>query len=177
MRGTVFGSSFLFGKRGITPAHAGNSRGPCGGRNCSGDHPRTCGEQNPGDKSLTILRGSPPHMRGTGISVARKINRYRITPAHAGNRHPLISSSLQYWDHPRTCGEQSFRWHRKKSSAGSPPHMRGTAIFAAAFHNSTRITPAHAGNSAHANAFFGYSKDHPRTCGEQLPTPTKMIFH
>jgi len=52
--------------------------------------------------------------------------------------------------------------------------MRGTPISSGRYLASTRITPAHAGNT---NSYFrtsGGNKDHPRTCGEH-ETPQKQI--
>ena len=70
----------------ITPAHAGNrSQTPafCG---CTGDHPRTCGEQ-PSMKDKDLMeKGSPPHMRGTVPMHLSEKDIHGITPAHAGNR-------------------------------------------------------------------------------------------
>ena len=153
----------------IIPAHAGNSRARGGPQSPSADHPRACGElglrdDRPGLADLDHPRacgelsppasdasthnGSSPRMRGTPIQVARRGQRGRIIPAHAGNSnqsagHPprperIIpahagnsrSRSLRKTersDHPRACGELVSR--------GVLPRPAG------------RIIPAHAGNS------------------------------
>ena len=53
---------------GITPAHAGK-RSPAFSSNSYGrDHPRTCGEKHVQPKKQARLLGSPPHMRGKGLT-------------------------------------------------------------------------------------------------------------
>ena len=49
-------------------------------------------------------QGSPPRMRVIRKSDAQYEDRFRITPAHAGNTYYLHSSAYEYWDHPRACG-------------------------------------------------------------------------
>ena len=49
---------------GITPAHAGKSDETRAMLKENGDHPRTCGEKDDGEKELCEYKGSPPHMRG-----------------------------------------------------------------------------------------------------------------
>mgnify|MGYP006887395340 CR=1 FL=1 len=51
--------------KGITPAHAGNRKLYFTSACIKKDHPRACGEQCIAWFSYTILRGSPPRMRGT----------------------------------------------------------------------------------------------------------------
>ena len=70
-------------------------------------------------------------------------------------------------DHPRVCGEQMFSKEETASYKGSPPRVRGTAIFAHRRKRRFRITPACAGNSHICLAHGESEKDHPRVCGEQ----------
>ena len=91
------------------------------------DHPRTCGEKPSAQARRFARLGSPPHMRGKGISVDFFILHKGITPAHAGKSARIL------WEH--------------FENMGSPPHMRGKEfpfLFAIVV---TRITPAHAGKS------------------------------
>ena len=85
MRGTANGFMTCVHWRGITPAHAGNSRRWLRCRPPEWDHPRTCGEQPPLVVPWEKSRGSPPHMRGTVLHLSLLFPGYRITPAHAGN--------------------------------------------------------------------------------------------
>ena len=86
MRGKVFIVVKALSAAGITPAHAGKSFWKHIHVNQGQDHPRTCGEK--ADMSLDSIytTGSPPHMRGKGISKKTTIKSKRITPAHAGKR-------------------------------------------------------------------------------------------
>ena len=55
-----------------------------------------------------------------------------------------------------------------KSELGSPPRMRGKALFALNPDDGRRITPAHAGKSIMKEYSRVRAKDHPRACGEKL---------
>ena len=72
-------------RSGITPAHAGNTYGVDVMGSDVRDHPRPCGEHNISTTKCSFIQGSPPPMRGT-LRLLRKFeDKYRITPAHAGN--------------------------------------------------------------------------------------------
>ena len=85
MRGTVYEDCEGTFGIGITPAHAGNSSSAIFFLFDTWDHPRTCGEQFERSNMSKFTRGSPPHMRGTGVGEDEMIVGVRITPAHAGN--------------------------------------------------------------------------------------------
>ena len=73
---------------GITPAYAGKSpvwthRTP----SCQ-DHPRLCGEKKDTRRRKWRQSGSPPPMRGKGVSTQFQQLYNRITPAYAGKRLP-----------------------------------------------------------------------------------------
>ena len=76
---------------------------------------------------------------------------YRITPAYAGKSTRYVGSSAK--------------------RIGSPPPMRGKAIFLYGLHNVKRITPAYAGKSILIACIRTFWEDHPRLCGEK-DTPT-----
>ena len=72
---------------GITPAYAGK-------RNLghkiipqAQDHPRVCGEKSAVSMNARTGAGSPPRMRGKGLSFFSIISCFGITPAYAGKRH------------------------------------------------------------------------------------------
>ena len=69
----------------ITPACAGNSFAARSSARASKDHPRVCGEQPRAAAAETVLSGSPPRVRGTGIGGGREHGSHGITPACAGN--------------------------------------------------------------------------------------------
>ena len=159
-------------RRGITPAHAGNTVSVSGRSGDLQDHPRACGEHSSCHPAKSPVKlGSPPRMRGTRSPCRAAVATCRITPAHAGNTSgsgaPRTSSPQ---DHPRACGEHfSCTWHSK------PVLMHG-------------ITPAHAGNTRpdqgrphhlqgspprmrgtpvpHCGTSMRHFEDHPRACGE-----------
>ena len=153
------------------------------------DHPRSCGEQEKGRSPKWIARGSPPLMRGTDVPVNGLLGRTGITPAHAGNSWECWTLFALGGDHPRSCGEQyhagkdlsikegspplmrgtAIRSEHHGNIEGSPPLMRGTAYCICSLSSPSGITPAHAGNSDRYRRGAGRYKDHPRSCGEQLP--------
>ena len=70
----------------ITPAYAGSrfpSSPPCF---VFEDHPRVCGEQMGFLSPTSFISGSPPRMRGAGLSMNIGSSVNRITPAYAGSR-------------------------------------------------------------------------------------------
>ena len=107
MRGKVTLLYALADKEGITPAYAGkrSSHAP---RACIyRDHPRVCGEKY-GSSDMNIrIAGSPPRMRGKGLTNLTFANDDRITPAYAGKSACKSHTCTAYWDHPRVCGEKT----------------------------------------------------------------------
>ena len=152
---------------GITPACAGNRDIRDLVEDVFEDHPRVCGEQVVQALDQLVPKGSPPRVRGTGLSRSFLGNIFGITPACAGNscRCPFGLSSA--WDHPRVCGEQSQTFPASSRKRGSPPRVRGTASASFTAEADNRITPACAGNRSNACHFVSSYRDHPRVCGEQ----------
>ena len=134
--------------------------------------------------------GSPPPMRGKGISGVRFPEAKRITPAYAGKSAPLFCCGFGFWDHPRLCGEKGGCSLQRVLLPGSPPPMRGKVCLLLSGFSCSGITPAYAGKSprikewdtenqvlgitpAYAGksrleyAVFPFVKDHPRLCGEK----------
>ena len=109
----------------ITPAYAGK-RWLAIWRQCyREDHPRLCGEK------LTVLLvtydspGSPPPMRGKGLSLHIFHTSCRITPAYAGKRPPHRLRGPRSWDHPRLCGEKGFSIIVTNGGGGITPAYAG----------------------------------------------------
>ena len=71
--------------RGIIPACAGNTRYGIREYLKHGDHPRVCGEHEPGSYTARIFEGSSPRVRGTPDAVCRELRGGGIIPACAGN--------------------------------------------------------------------------------------------
>ena len=78
-------------------------------------------------------------------------------------------------DHPRVCGEHSPCAVACASCLGSSPRMRGTHGTNAVSHFFDRIIPAYAGNTRPVRFSIPIPGDHPRVCGEHLPTAS--VFH
>ena len=89
MRGKLEGVEVVEAVVGITPAHAGKTRHPCGRPERPRDHPRACGGKLARDKAARIMPG--------------------ITPAHAGKTRTMPLLVRKAGDHPRACGENASR--------------------------------------------------------------------
>ena len=100
----------------------------------------------------------------------------RITPAHAGKTYRLRAADYGSEDHPRACGENSLRTHRRQRRRGSPPRMRGKPSKSYAYNSRVRITPAHAGKTPPRVGAGQLTGDHPRACGENLRTLRAVIL-
>ena len=70
-------------------------------------------------------------------------------------------------DHPRACGEKQKNCPLVSVIWGSPPRMRGKALFLSVLWVTSGITPAHAGKRKQKNKSSLNSGDHPRACGEK----------
>ena len=112
--------------------------------------------------------GSPPHTRGTQRSEQSNRSGSGITPAHAGNTLLRSCFRPRIRDHPRTRGEHPYWPDIVVTTPGSPPHTRGTQCWERDDYRGAGITPAHAGNTIHAELISGALEDHPRTRGEHF---------
>ena len=68
-----------------------------------------------------------------------------ITPAYAGKSDVAVLQNGIAEDHPRLCGEKISSLDKAFGLLGSPPPMRGKAIYITATWATSRITPAYAG--------------------------------
>ena len=96
--------------------------------------------------------------------------RFWITPACAGKRMKSGSSWMNWWDHPRVCGEKCGYRLPFRSIVGSPPRVRGKVQPERDVQDAARITPAYAGKRCSARTPTFRTWDHPRVCGEKLWT-------
>ena len=90
-----------------------------------------------------------------------------ITPACAGKRFFSGLVSRVPWDHPRMCGEKLAFFVFCPYVLGSPPHVRGKALFIKNHFPFVGITPACAGKRCTCCYACPRPTDHPRTCGEK----------
>ena len=89
-------------------------------------------------------------MRGKVKFLYLKVRGYGITPAYAGKSMPEPYESIDFWDHPRVCGEKYHGGDTELAVLGSPPRMRGKEVITMTTRQETRITPAYAGKSTGA---------------------------
>ena len=123
-------------------------------------------------------------MRGKGVKQSNSRIRMGITPAYAGKSCIYRSTTSISWDHPRVCGEKSFKTSTSCWSKGSPPRMRGKGIQPCNQWVRVGITPAYAGKRPLPSSGGTRVRDHPRVCGEkkvsdietakQLGSPPRM---
>ena len=133
------------------------------------DHPRVCGEKQPTIWLLQTPPGSPPRMRGKGISGISTCARRGITPAYAGKRPTSSPPLSRTRDHPRVCGEKNNAATKAGGDLGSPPRMRGKVPADVPDGDGPGITPAYAGKSGTGVGDYTVEQDHPRVCGEKSP--------
>ena len=161
------GLPFAMSGVGITPAWAGKSQTLHFNSHRTGDHPRVGGEKYAGRRHRGDLKGSPPRGRGKGQLHPWAAFHAGITPAWAGKRHTLKTSSRDDWDHPRVGGEKFTRVEDSSSCAGSPPRGRGKAQAFRVRPVGRGITPAWAGKRRSGFVLAPAPTDHPRVGGEK----------
>ena len=152
MRGKVIHSLCDRPQRGITPAYAGKRRACWWTHRRTRDHPRVCGEKSKTKDTAAYTPGSPPHVRGKGVSTGFARAYPRITPAYAGKRADAGWIWSRPPDHPRVCGEKRRAACFAISAAGSPPRMRGKGIEQSNCRVGMGITPAYAGKRRRSGA-------------------------
>ncbi len=130
-------------------------------------HPRVCGEQSGSVRTLTVVDGSSPRVRGTVPLRIRPLVPFRFIPACAGNRLRRIRETGRMTVHPRVCGEQSGPAPVPATWYGSSPRVRGTVSCIVCIFPTFRFIPACAGNSTIQRRQATDPAVHPRVCGEQ----------
>ena len=114
-------------------------------------------------------------MRGKAQRAFHSIVTIGITPAYAGKSSSCGQEGCCAWDHPRLCGEKSFKQFRTFCVKGSPPPMRGKVLHFVQSSQRNRITPAYAGKSSGNGNTDSRRQDHPRLCGEKLNTSRRRL--
>ena len=83
----------------------------------------------------------------------------------------VLSSLRQRAGPQRICSRQkSIRSGTARDSFSQTPHMRGKGVVQLQLLCHVRITPAHAGKRNPRCSVLSIGGDHPRTCGEKLPS-------
>ncbi len=150
----------------IPPACAGNTKTAPAAETGKGDHPRMRGKHDCNSRRVLSVTGSPPHARETRRCMGCHVRAAGITPACAGNTHP-VSPELSCWrDHPRMRGKHNEIASSTFGRKGSPPHARETPAESGVLYGWPRITPACAGNTSSGASVFCAVWDHPRMRGK-----------
>ena len=165
MRGKRDRLAGLHRRRRIIPAHAGQTTTTTTWPRWTADHPRACGANGWSDIERLATDGSSPRMRGKRKNPHLGRRAHRIIPAHAGQTLRPCLERRRFSDHPRACGANSSVILTETTVSGSSPRMRGKPVRANHLAHSTRIIPAHAGQTRRAFASDNGLSDHPRACG------------
>ena len=133
---------------GLIPAHAGKTQDQPRRTPQTSAHPRSRGENGPGDRACLTSSGSSPLTRGKRLADLRDGLNLRLIPAHAGKTSSRCSRKACIPAHPRSRGEN----HRlaagiEDAGGSSPPHAGKT--------HDTHVTPP-------------ARRAHPRSRGENL---------
>ena len=112
--------------------------------------------------------GSSPRMRGKQYAVLQLLLVLRIIPAHAGQTWWSRRGSGRLPDHPRACGANGVAAVSVPDGHGSSPRMRGKRPPSPMVARSSRIIPAHAGQTVPVLRSSSSHSDHPRACGANL---------
>ncbi len=177
-------------RSGTIPAGAGSRAPSAVSCACSWDHPRGCGEQASGEQPTRGDAGPSPRVRGAGRASRGAACGCGTIPAGAGSSAPLCQLDLEEGtipagagsrrcgsvrpgpgrDHPRGCGEQTVADLGDDPVQGPSPRVRGADGEQADQDGFDGTIPAGAGSSAARPARSPPRRDHPRGCGEQIPT-------
>ena len=134
------------------------------------DHPRSCGEHFSAMNMLMEHSGSSPLVRGAPTETSCLCTTEGIIPARAGSTWQKDCRSPAHRDHPRSCGEHPSVLFQSIPLLGSSPLVRGALGLGNLLQFSIGIIPARAGSTHTGGSDAGRDGDHPRSCGEHLPT-------
>ena len=166
MRGALQSRGGIMQKVRIIPAYAGSTCVRVSKADGTKDHPRVCGEHDYLMRSLRILMGSSPRMRGAQSRCSLPSDHQRIIPAYAGSTAGDQRRRFHEGDHPRVCGEHTSPSEVAKLPDGSSPRMRGAPLTVFSVAPYLRIIPAYAGSTCPPLEGRISKRDHPRVCGE-----------
>ena len=109
-------------------------------------------------------------MRGKLEGVQRIRASVRLIPAHAGKTERLGFRYIDFWAHPRACGENRPSASLERIRAGSSPRMRGKRGNSVRLSPAFGLIPAHAGKTLPGAQRSRSGRAHPRACGENIKT-------
>ena len=130
------------------PARAGNTIDAILQRAGATVHPRSRGEHESRNLSLTSPYGSSPLARGTQFQAQDVLEDLRFIPARAGNTSLAGATTPRHPVHPRSRGEHATSRDCTATITGSSPLARGTRTEARGRISAARFIPARAGNTS-----------------------------
>ena len=131
----------------FSPACAGNAKPASMPAFFLAVQPRMRGERRALRVWCAVARGSAPHARGTHQDAVDDRCPGRFSPACAGNAGARSRDSRLRTVQPRMRGERPVRTAGIRIKGGSAPHARGTPGREWSNRNSSRFSPACAGNA------------------------------
>ena len=158
-------------RRGLIPAHAGKTLRHARSAQIAGAHPRSRGENVRPWHAGRSRGGSSPLTRGKPDSRTWHYVDSGLIPAHAGKTLSATSSQCVDWAHPRSRGENRSNVGPGAPVAGSSPLTRGKPERGRGRQRGHRLIPAHAGKTAVCMASMRREPAHPRSRGENPPSP------
>ena len=160
---------------GLIPAHAGKTPRRRRGRSSCAAHPRSRGENRttrpndpPRQGSSPLTRGKLSVMRSSGMPTG-------LIPAHAGKTGGVEVDEREDGAHPRSRGENFQIGIPRSASWGSSPLTRGKLPSRRARTRPRGLIPAHAGKTQAAGTLSRASRAHPRSRGENSPSPRPSL--
>ena len=121
-----------------------------------------------GSRSLGVVVGSSPRVRGKPLQTEDKVDAHRIIPASAGQTTVFPIAPAGRTDHPRECGANAMCSVTKRCRLGSSPRVRGKLRRGERARVCVRIIPASAGQTRLMTCTSSMEQDHPRECGANL---------
>ena len=151
---------------GLIPAHAGKTVHPRESEPASAAHPRSRGENQPGDSSLPRQAGSSPLTRGKLKAIPAYATGGGLIPAHAGKTIHDSVPALAHGAHPRSRGENVRLGRLREGQRGSSPLTRGKRSKTREAGAACGLIPAHAGKTVILGPTSCNNGAHPRSRGE-----------
>ena len=153
---------------GLIPARAGNTPLMARPSPAWRAHPRSRGEHQSTNCSLTACPGSSPLARGTLLLYLDESAEPGLIPARAGNTGGTCPADSANRAHPRSRGEHPRRTIHTLISRGSSPLARGTLIQRHLQNQTLGLIPARAGNTRCVRVNREKTGAHPRSRGEHF---------
>ena len=161
----------------LIPAHAGKTRPTRTPRPPTQAHPRSRGENGPGFRAVSPVRGSSPLTRGKLIYYTDYFPLLGLIPAHAGKTAPFLGPLRGPQAHPRSRGENASRSSKPMLIDGSSPLTRGKQPMQSRACTTPGLIPAHAGKTRPTKTPPAPTPAHPRSRGENSRIGMRPAFH